>query len=56
MLLDQVAASGSKEAFRYLEGERWVSLTWTQTKDKAYQLAAGLLALGIQREDRVAIA
>ena len=56
MLLDQVAASGSKEAFRYLEGERWVSLSWTQTKDKAYQLAAGLLALGIQREDRVAIA
>ncbi len=56
MLLDQVAASGSKEAFRYLEGERWVSLSWTQTKNKAYQLAAGLLALGIQREDRVAIA
>ena len=56
MLLDQVAASATKEAFRYLEGDRWVSLTWSETKDKAYQLAAGLLAIGIQPEDRVAIA
>ena len=56
MLQDQVAASGSKEAFRYLEGERWVSLSWTQTKNKAYQLAAGLLSLGLEREERVAIA
>jgi long-chain acyl-CoA synthetase len=56
MLLDQVAASATKEAFRYLEDDRWVSLTWSQTKDKAYQLAAGLLAVGIQPEDRVAIA
>ena len=41
MLLDQVATSPSKEAFRYLEGERWVSLTWSETKDKVFQLAAG---------------
>jgi long-chain acyl-CoA synthetase len=56
MLLDQVQASASKEAFRYLEAERWVSLTWQQTKDKTFQLAAGLLSLGIGLEDRVAIA
>ena len=56
MLLEQVEASASKEAFRYLEGERWVSLTWTQAKDKAFQIAAGLLSLGVEREDRVAIA
>src|SRR5215210_7679766 len=56
MLLEQVAASPTKEAFRYVEDDRWVSLSWSQTKDKAYQLAAGLLALGIQPEDRVAIA
>src|SRR5829696_6848510 len=56
MLLDQAAASPSKEAFRYLEAERWVSLTWVETKDKVFQLAAGLLALGIGREERVAIA
>ena len=56
MLLDQVAASSTREAFRYLEGERWISLTWQETKDKAFQLAAGLIALGVGPEDRVAIA
>ncbi|HEY5822047.1 MAG TPA: long-chain fatty acid--CoA ligase [Propionibacteriaceae bacterium] len=56
MLLKQVEASSSREAFRYLEGERWVSLSWTQTKDKVFLLSAGLLSLGIGLEDRVAIA
>ncbi len=56
LLLRQVEASSSKEAFRYIEDDRWVSLSWLQTKDKAFQLAAGLLALGIEPEDRVAIA
>jgi len=56
MLLRRVEASSSKEAFRYIEDDRWVSLTWSQTKDKAFQLAAGLLALGMQPEDRAAIA
>jgi long-chain acyl-CoA synthetase len=56
MLLRRVTASPSKEAFRYVEDDRWVSLSWLQTRDKAFQLAAGLLALGIQPEDRVAIA
>ena len=56
LLMNQAEASSTKEAFRYLEADRWVSLSWTETKDKAFQLAAGLLALGIEREDRVAIA
>jgi long-chain acyl-CoA synthetase len=56
MLVNQAQASSSKEAFRYLEGDRWVSLSWSEIKDKGFQLAAGLLALGIEREDRVAIA
>jgi long-chain acyl-CoA synthetase len=56
MLLEQVSASGSREAFRYLEGSRWVSLTWAETKERAYELAAGLLALGLDIEERVAIA
>jgi len=55
MLLDQVQASGPKEAFRYLEGDRWVSLTWQETKDQTFQLAAGLLSLGVGLEDRVAV-
>jgi long-chain acyl-CoA synthetase len=56
MLLRRVEANSSKEAFRYIEDDRWVSLTWSQTKDKVFQLSAGLLALGIQSEDRVAVA
>jgi long-chain acyl-CoA synthetase len=56
MLSRRVAASPSKEAFRYVEDDRWVSLSWSQTKDKIFQLAAGLLSLGIGPEDRVAIA
>jgi long-chain acyl-CoA synthetase len=56
MLLDQVKASGPREAFRYPENSRWVSLSWNQTKDRVFILAAGLLSLGIEREDRVAIA
>jgi long-chain acyl-CoA synthetase len=56
VLSHRVAASPSKEAFRYVEGDRWVSLSWSQTKDKVFQLAAGLLALGIEPQERVAIA
>lgn len=56
MLLEQVAASADREAFRYVDGERWVSLSWAQTKDQAFELAAGLLASGLGLEDRVAIA
>jgi long-chain acyl-CoA synthetase len=56
MLSQRVASSPSKEAFRYVESDRWVSLSWSQTKDKVFQLAAGLLALGIEPQDRVAIA
>lgn len=56
MLQAQVAASGPREAFRYLDGERWVSLTWNELADATFELAAGLLSLGIELEDRVAIA
>ena len=39
MLLRRVEESSSKEAFRYVEDDRWVSLSWSQTKDKVFQLA-----------------
>ena len=55
MLLDQVRASGGREALRYLEGDRWLSLSWDQVKQRTFELAAGLLAVGVQTEDRVAI-
>jgi long-chain acyl-CoA synthetase len=56
MLLRQVQASGPREALRYPDGERWLSLTWAETQARTFELAAGLLALGVRSEDRVAIA
>src|SRR5699024_8151161 len=45
-----------REAFRSPEGEGWTSLTWQQSKDLAFELAAGLVALGVEPEQRCAIA
>src|SRR5690348_6897943 len=56
MFYDRVAASPDAEAFRHPAGGEWTSVTWRQTADTVRTTAAGLLALGIQPEDRVAIA
>jgi long-chain acyl-CoA synthetase len=54
--LDRVAASGSHEAFRFPRGEAWESVTWSQAGDAVRRLAAGLLSLGLEPEQRVGIA
>jgi long-chain acyl-CoA synthetase len=52
----RVAKTPSKEAFRYPDAnDTWVSIDWTETRRRVDDLAAGLLALGLQPEDRVAI-
>jgi long-chain acyl-CoA synthetase len=56
MFLDRVQTSADKEAFRYLVAGDWVSATWRQTADRVETIAAGLLALGIEPEQRVGIA
>jgi long-chain acyl-CoA synthetase len=56
MILDRVAATPDREAFRYPMGEQWESLTWGQVGERVQSIAAGLLAQGIWAEDRVAIA
>lgn len=57
MFFDRVKNSGSREAYRYPDADEvWQSLTWSQTGDRVSRLAAGLVALGIQPEERVAIA
>jgi long-chain acyl-CoA synthetase len=56
MLYDRVAATPQGEAFRFPAGAGWASVTWAQTMETVKTLAAGLLALGIQPEQRVAIA
>ena len=40
----------------YTEPEQWHALTWSQVKQDVDVLAAGLLSLGLQWEERVAIA
>jgi long-chain acyl-CoA synthetase len=54
--LDRVAKSPDAEAYRFPRGESWESVTWQQTGDEVSRLAAGLLALGIEMEQRVGIA
>ena len=56
MLLDRVAATPDIEAFRFPVGDRWESVTWADAGEVVRTLAAGLLALGIRPEQRVAIA
>ncbi|MDN4174405.1 AMP-dependent synthetase/ligase [Nocardioides sp. SOB77] len=54
--LDRVAASSAAEAFRFPRGEAWESVTWAQAGERVRRLAAGLLSLGLESEQRVGIA
>ncbi len=53
--LERVAKSAQREAFRYPEGDAWTSVTWKQAGEDVSRIAAGLLALGVQAEQRVGI-
>jgi len=53
---DRVAATPDAEAFRHKVGTSWQSLSWAQVRDQVYDLAAGLVDLGVTVEQRVAIA
>jgi long-chain acyl-CoA synthetase len=53
--LDRVATSPGSEAFRYPRGDDWESVTWEQAGTLVRRLAAGLLSLGIEPEQRVGI-
>ena len=54
--LERVAKSPTLEAFRYPDGDTWTSVTWKEAGDEVSRLAAGLMALGIEPEQRVGIA
>ncbi|MFF3381365.1 AMP-dependent synthetase/ligase [Streptomyces sp. NPDC002680] len=63
LFLDRVAATPEAEAYRYpvppASGEGpddWKSLTWAQSAERVYAIAAGLIELGVQPEQRVALA
>ncbi|MET7281596.1 long-chain fatty acid--CoA ligase [Kribbella sp. NPDC005582] len=56
MFLDRVAATPQREAFRFPAGDGWKSVTWSETEALARRRAAGLIALGVEPQQRVAIA
>ncbi|MDL2081608.1 AMP-dependent synthetase/ligase [Streptomyces sp. GXMU-J15] len=63
LFLERVAATPDAEAYRYPvpnpagEGpDEWKSLTWGQAAERVYAIAAGLIELGVQPEQRVALA
>jgi len=55
LLFERVAQTPDLEAFRYPAGEGWESLTWKGTLDRVRAVAAGLLDLGLEPEQRCAI-
>ncbi|MDN0201013.1 AMP-dependent synthetase/ligase [Streptomyces sp. S.PNR 29] len=63
LFLERVAATPDAEAYRYPvppaagEGpDDWKSLSWAQAAERVYAIAAGLIELGVQPEQRVALA
>ncbi|MER5521921.1 AMP-dependent synthetase/ligase [Streptomyces sp. NPDC002763] len=63
LFLERVAATPDGEAYRYpvpaASGQGpddWKSLSWAQAAERVYAIAAGLIELGIQPEQRVALA
>jgi len=57
MLRRRCRLTPNRTAFTYPDRhEAWQSLTWAQTAERIDVLAAGLLSLGLQPEQRVAIA
>src|SRR4051812_49027946 len=55
LLARRVRETPDREAYRYPVGEQWRSMTWRQSGERIKAIAAGLLSLGLDREDRVGI-
>ncbi|MBF6193920.1 long-chain fatty acid--CoA ligase [Nocardia implantans] len=55
LLVDRIAETPATEAFRFLSDGRWASVSWKQFGERVDIIAAGLIALGIRAEDRVAL-
>ena len=56
MFFDRVAASPDRKAYSYPVDDDWTAVSWRQAGDRVTKIAAGLIALGIERQQRVAIA
>ena len=55
LLARRVQETPDREAYRYPVGEAWRSMTWRQTHERVKAIAAGLLSLGLRREERVGV-
>ncbi len=60
LFVERVASTPRAEAFRFPYGDSpdggWASVTWSEVGDRVRRLAAGLIALGVEPEQRVAVA
>ncbi|MEU4462537.1 AMP-dependent synthetase/ligase [Streptomyces sp. NPDC024017] len=63
LFLERVTATPDAEAYRYPvpssagQGpDEWKSLSWARAAERVYAIAAGLIELGVQPEQRVALA
>ncbi|AZS87387.1 long-chain fatty acid--CoA ligase [Streptomyces griseoviridis] len=63
LFLDRVAATPDAEAYRYPVApasgqgpDGWKSLSWGEASERVHAIAAGLIALGVEPEQRVALA
>ncbi|MAT60866.1 MAG: long-chain fatty acid--CoA ligase [Micrococcales bacterium] len=56
LILNRVKESGPMEAFRKPDGDGWKSYTWDEMLQECSEIAAGLVSLGAEMEDRIAIA
>ncbi|MGW0417531.1 AMP-dependent synthetase/ligase [Streptomyces sp. NPDC003015] len=63
LFLERVASTPDAEAYRYpvpaVPGQgpdEWKSLSWAQAAERVHAIAAGLIELGVQPEQRVALA
>ncbi len=55
LLAKRVQDTPDREAYRYPVGDDWRSMTWRQAGERVKAIAAGLLSLGLAREERVGI-
>src|SRR3954469_7516816 len=55
LLATRVRQTPDREDYRYPVGNSWRSMTWRQAGERVTAMAAGLLSLGLHREERVGI-
>jgi long-chain acyl-CoA synthetase len=56
MFLSQAKRCGNRTLYRFAVEGRWKELSWQESLARVREIALGLLALGVRRGDRVAIA